>query len=139
MSVVLRQMRHQQCRGAAEHQLVAILLPLTAEQKLAIEQGYLRIFSERTLFKLNAGRAALPGLFHQMAQMLIAAIQMHKREIIAYIPARHTVFWHDAETVRAAAVAPASTCLVIGFVAVSDIQTERMVIRVFLRHAVIFI
>ncbi|MNJ01696.1 hypothetical protein D3C73_1614020 [compost metagenome] len=64
---------------------------------------------------------------------------MHKRQIVAHIPARHAVFRHQTKTIRPAAIAPAAAGFVITLITVGDVQAQSVVIGTFLIDDVIFV
>ena len=115
-------MGKQQRAGAAERQLIGGLLPVTAEQELAIQQRNFRIVTKDLLVQRHAGRAAVPHLFPDATQVRIGTVEVDKRQVPANIPRRFTVFWHQAKTVWPTAIFPAMRRFLIAFITVGHVQ-----------------
>ncbi|MNN88697.1 hypothetical protein D3C81_2064180 [compost metagenome] len=71
-------MGQQQGAGGAERQLVGLLLPVAAEQKLAIKHRDFRVAGEGFFIQRDRRRAFIPDLLTQFAQVLVSAVEMHK-------------------------------------------------------------
>ncbi|KAI3490241.1 hypothetical protein L1887_45699 [Cichorium endivia] len=73
-------MGQEQRRGRTQGELVGVLLPVAAEQKLAIQRGDLRIATKNVLVQRQRKRALIPDLFPHVAQVFIGAVEMNKRQ-----------------------------------------------------------
>ena len=128
---MLNQVSEQQRAGRTQRQLIRLLLPVVVEKKLAIDSGDFVIAGERFFLQRERGRAAIPNLLAYPAQVFIGAVKMYKREIAADIPGALIAFWHQAETVRPAAVFPAVGRFLVTFVAIGNIQAQGMVVALY--------
>ena len=131
-------MGQEQRGGGAQRELVGMLLPVAAEQKLAVQRGDLRIAAKNALVQRQRKRPLVPDLFPHIAQVFIGAVEMHERQVITDIPRRFALFGHQAETVRSSAVLPAAGRFLIAFVAVRHVQAEGMVIT-FYRYRIVLV
>ncbi|MNP28876.1 hypothetical protein D3C76_1218750 [compost metagenome] len=135
---MLYQMGKKQRRGGTQRELVGRLLPVAAEDKMAVQGGNAGIVAKQIFVQGKAVRAFIPDLLPDVAQVRVGTVEMDKRQIVADIPAGFALFWHQAEAIRAAAVFPARVGFVIALVAVGNIEAQGVVIAI-LRNGVTFI
>jgi len=104
---MLHQMGQKQRRSGAQRQLVGRLLPVAAEDKMAVQGGNAGIVTKQVFVQGKAVRAFVPDLLADVTQVRIGTVEVDKRQVVADIPGGLALFRHQAETVRAAAVFPA--------------------------------
>jgi len=125
LGVVFEHVIEQQIAGAAEGQTVAAVVPVAGQQKMAVEQGDLRVVCKQLLVDAQLQRAAIPGLFCQLAQVSVGEIQVNERQRSADIPGGCVLPGHQAQPIWSAAVVPAVGAFEVGVLGIFRPKTTK--------------
>lgn len=101
--------------------MISGLQPVVTKQKLTVNRRDPRVTTKSMLVQREAIGAFVPDFFTHFAQVSIGTIEMNKGKIVTNIPTGLTLFWHQAKTIRSAAILPASRRFVITLVAIRDV------------------